>query len=253
MLWLLAITVFNFLLASGVRAQSSGVNPQLLQQQSSDSPTHGAQDQAPITAYKLSPERYQKAHELGRAYFIYQLVEFVVSVSLLILMLRFRVGVIFARWAERFSQRKVVQAFTFTPLLVLVLVLLLLPADIYRHSLSMRYGLSIQGWPSWLWDWTKFQLVLLLLASFTSWILYTIIRKSPRRWWFYFWLASLPLSLFLVFFQPLIFDPLFHKFEPLAQKEPVLAQELQKLVRGQVRTFHPKECFGWKLELKRRR
>ena len=62
-------------------------------------------------------------------------------------------------------------------------------------------------------------------------LLYAVIRRSPRRWWFYFWLVSLPLGLLLVFAQPLVIDPLFHKFEPLEQKDPALVASLEKMVQ----------------------
>jgi len=47
--------------------------------------------------------------------------------------------------------------------------------------------------------WTKAELVQIIIATLLIWLLYAIIRKSPRRWWLYFWLASLPIGLFLVF------------------------------------------------------
>jgi STE24 endopeptidase len=51
------------------------------------------------------------------------------------------------------------------------------------------------------------------------WLFYAVIRKPPHRWRFYFWLVSLPIGLLLFFLQPLIIDPLFHKFEaPTAKK-----------------------------------
>jgi Zn-dependent protease with chaperone function len=202
------------------------------------------QASSPVTAYTLSPERYKQAHELGHSFFVYQLVSFVYTVILLALILRSKLGLTFQTLAERLSKRRLVQAFVFTPLMVGSLILLLLPTDVYRHWLSLHYGLSIQGWTSWLWDWTKFQLVLLVLTAFLSWLLYLIINKSPRRWWLYFWLASLPMTVGLIFLQPLIFDPLFHKFEMLSRKNPTLAVELQRLVSRAGETI-PNERMFW--------
>ena len=61
------------------------------------------------------------------------------------------------------------------------------------------------------------------------WILYAVIRKSPRKWWFYFWLVSLPILLMLFFLQPLIIDPMFHT--PLSPKDPELVASLEKMVQ----------------------
>jgi Zn-dependent protease with chaperone function len=40
-----------------------------------------------------------------------------------------------------------------------------------------------------------------------------------------------PLALFFFFLQPLVIDPLFNRFEPLAEKEPALTAGLKQLVR----------------------
>ena len=114
---------------------------------------------------------------------------------------------------------------------MLTLSLFQLPADGYIHQVSTQYGLSIQSWQAWIWDWTKEQWFTLVGATIFVWLLYTIMRKSPRRWWLYFWLASLPIVVFLVFIFPFVVDPAFSKFEPLAQKDPKLATSLSELAR----------------------
>ena len=73
----------------------------------------------------------------------------------LLLILRWRVGVLFRRWAERFSSHRVLQAAIFVPLLLALLAVVGLPAEIVRHRLALSYKLSVQGWPSWLLDWAK--------------------------------------------------------------------------------------------------
>ena len=70
-----------------------------------------------------------------------------------------------------------------------------------------------------------------------------VIRKSPTRWWFYFWLATLPLILTLIFIQPLVIDPMFHKFEPLQAKDPGLTAELEKMVQHAGETIPPERMF----------
>ena len=59
-----------------------------------------------------------------------------------------------------------------------------------------KYGLSVQSWGSWFWDWTKGQFLAVVLGIVLVSILYAVIRSSPRRWWFYFWLVSLPIGVF---------------------------------------------------------
>ena len=62
------------------------------------------------------------------------------------------------------------------------------------------------------------------------WILYAVIRRSRRRWWFWFWLAALPMVVFLMFIEPLVIEPMFFDFTPLAGRQPALVAEIEKVV-----------------------
>lgn len=196
-----------------------------------------------ISAYTLPPERAQKAHDINRRYFSALLISLCYGMLILCLIIRVKLATKYREWAERVSARRLVQAIVFVPLLFLTIDLLRLPFEIYTHRLSLSYGLSIQGWPSWFWDWTKGELVNIFIATILIWLLYTIICKSPRHWWLYFWFASLPIGLFLVFLTPLVIDPLFHKFEPLAQKDPTLTVALQNLVQRTGEAIPPERMF----------
>ena len=127
------------------------------------------------------------------------------------------------------SRRRSVQALVFFPLLLLVLGILQLPMDLLGHRLSLAYGQSVQGWGSWLGDWLKGNLVTLVIATPLLALLYAILRKSPRRWWLYFWLATLPVIVFVVFVAPVLIDPLFFRFEPLARKAPDLVSRIEQV------------------------
>jgi STE24 endopeptidase len=202
-----------------------------------------AQPSQSVTAYTLPPGRYQKARNLGRINFRFHLIGFAYGLFSLWLILRLRLAPKFRTWAERISGRRFVQALVFSPLLLLTLAVLGLPTDIYEHQVSRDYGLSIQGWGSWAWDLTKAQLVSLVIGTIFIRILYTVIHKSPRRWWFYFWLVSLPLGLVVVFLTPLVIDPLFHKFEPLAVKDPALTRALERMVQHAGENIAPERMF----------
>src|SRR5260221_964329 len=129
-------------------------------------------------------------------------------------------------WAERFAQ-----AFIFVPLLMLTITVLGLPLDAYQQSISRQYGLSVQGWGSWLGDVFKGGLVGTIIFTLLAWIMTTLIRKSPRRWWFYSWLIVVPFFIFLIFLSPIVIDPLFNKFEPLDKSNPQLVDAIQKVTR----------------------
>ncbi len=196
-----------------------------------------------VTAYTLPPDLYEKTKRLERVSLTVLVVGTIYGLIVLWLFLGWRLGPKYRDWAERASTKFLLQVAIFTPLFVLTTDVLELPLSIFEHWESRNYGLSIQKWGSWAWDWTKGELVGIVLTMIAIAILYAVIRKSPRRWWFYFWLASLPLGVLLVFAQPLVVDPLFHKFEPLAQKDPSLTAALEKVVQRAGESIPPERMY----------
>lgn len=196
-----------------------------------------------VTAYTLPPDLYKKAHDLGVIHFRFNLIGFFYGLLVLWIILRFGLSPKYRDWAEKVSRNSFVQALVFAPLLIATMGILGLPSDIYENSVGRQYGLSIQSWGSWFWDWTKGEFLSILLGIFLIWILYTIIRKSPQRWWLYFWLVSVPITILLVFAQPGIVDPLFHKFESLQQKDPALTASLEQMVHRAGQDIPPDRMF----------
>ena len=70
-----------------------------------------------------------------------------------------------------------------------------------------------------------------------------MIRRSPRRWWFYFWLASIPLIALTFFLQPLIIDPLFFKFKPLRTIILQLVEQVEQVVHHGGMDIPPQRMF----------
>jgi STE24 endopeptidase len=180
--------------------------------------------------YKLSQDRYEKAVAYSHAWYTLYFVSYFLGAVVLFLILRSGVAAKFRDFAENFSSRRWVQGLIFIPLLVLTVDLFDLPLRVYGHSLSLHYQMSVQRWGSWLWDWTKEELLGIAFALVLVLLLFAVMRRSPRRWWLYFWLAAMPIMAGVIFSSPWIIDPLFHKFEPLNDTQPQLVQSLEKIV-----------------------
>jgi Zn-dependent protease with chaperone function len=179
--------------------------------------------------YTLSEDRYEKAVAYSRAGYTLYFVSYAVSIAALLLLLSLGVAARFRDFAERVTGKRWLQAFVFVPLLIITSDLFDLPIRVYWHALSLRYEQSVQRWGSWLWDWSKEELIGTFFALILVLILFAVIRRSPRRWWLYFWFAALPILLGIIFIGPLVIDPLFHKFEPLDKEHPQLVNAIQKL------------------------
>lgn len=182
-----------------------------------------------VASYTLPPEKYRQAVAYSRAKYRLHFLAVAWEIALLFGLLALRVAPRFRNLAERLSRRRFVQALVFVPLFLMTEQILELPIDVYGHHVSRAYDQSVQGFGSWLWDWTKGHLITLVIVIPLAWMLYGILRRSPRKWWFYFWLATLPVIVFVIFIAPIVIDPLFYEFEPLDARKPDLITEIERV------------------------
>lgn len=213
------------LLCEGATAQNPASAPT---QAVAGAPTPAA---TPTTAYTLPPDKLEKSKALydlrikliiiGTIYGLIQLLAILYSG----VMARYR------DWAETAFKYSFLQAFIAVPLYLLTTTLLDLPLNAYHHSVSRQYGLSVQSWGSWFADVGKGFLVVSVFGILVLWLMIFIIRKSPRRWWFYFWLILQPIQVLVFIAQPLIIDPLFNKFEPLDKNNLQLVAAIEKVTQ----------------------
>ncbi len=185
----------------------------------------------PVKTYTLPPDKLQKAIEYSDARDRAHFVGVGYGVLVLVTLLVWKVAPKYRDWAEIASpRRRIGQAFFFGALIVLTTDILSLPLELYLQNLARRYDQSVQGWGSWFRDWALGELIGIILTGFLLWILFGVIRRSPRRWWFYFWLASIPIVLFMMFISPVVIAPLFNKFEPLQATQPALVAQIERVV-----------------------
>src|SRR5712692_5074869 len=202
---------------------------QLPAQPSQPTPAAADHKESP-QAYSLPPDKLQKAIEYSRARYWLHFIGVAYGVAVLLVILGFGMSAKFRDWAEAASRRRLVQVILFVPLFTLANDVLSLPLGIYGQHLALAFDQSVQSWPSWLWDWTKGELIGFVISIVLTFVLYGVIRRSPKRWWFYFWLASLPILFTIIFLEPLVIEPLFFKFEPLSVKHQPLVNELERVV-----------------------
>ena len=243
----ITILLLSFILLFGATKPTTAATAAHLFTQSAPSAPATTQSQpAPtriVTAYTLPPDQAAKAHHLGLLAFWDQIAILLFTIAVVLLILRRGWAARFRDFAERISKSRFLQAMVFAPLMLLTLSVLTIPLDIGHEYVGKKFGLSIQSWPSWLWDWTKSQLLAVVLGIFLLWILYSVIRWSPRYWWFVFWLATIPILIFVIFIQPTFVDPMFNTFEPLAQHDPALTASLEKMVQHAGQDIPPERMF----------
>src|SRR6266704_35190 len=241
--------------AMALRGSAGSVRPALAEtptaqsspQQAGSTPSSPAESKTPeqtkTEQYTLSHERQAKAVAYSRAGYTLYFVSYFLGGLFLFLILRLGWAAKFRDVAESASDKKWIQGLVFVPLLFLTLDFLDLPVHLYWHALSLHYEQSIQGWGSWFWDWTKGEFLSTAFGIVLVLILFAVMRRSPRRWWLYFWFPAVLILLGLIVITPLVIDPLFNKFEPLSKEHPDLVASIEKLTKHAGVPISPDRMF----------
>lgn len=184
----------------------------------------------PVTQYTLPPNKLYKAIHLNHAHAALYFGGVAWTILILWLLVHLRIGRHVSDWAASLTPRKWLQGLLVIPFWLIVMSLIGLPEAAFSHAVSLHYGLSVQHWPSWFGDWTLASFLLLIFGLVALSCLYALMRHSPRRWWLWFWVLTLPVEIFGMFAVPVFIDPLFNHFSPLEKSDPVLVMRLEEVV-----------------------
>lgn len=201
-------------------------------------------------AYTLPPDKLAKAIALSRIRNILAIAGSLWGILFLWILLATRAWTRVEAWAQRRTPRRWLQGVYFFFAFFLFTTLASLPLDIYAEHASRSYGISVQGWTGWFGDQVKGLALALVLGTLILLLFNWIVRRWPRRYWFGIWLVTLPILVALMFVEPVLIEPLFDKFEPLQQTNPVLVQQLEKVVARTGTNIPPSRMFLMKASLK---
>ncbi|CAM3653717.1 M48 family metallopeptidase [Mesobacillus zeae] len=125
----------------------------------------------------------------------------------------------FKKWGKDTFQHKLLQNGVYIFWLSLFSYAATFPLSYISYNFSKTYNISTQSFPSWMKDeligfWVNFVTLLITIS-----VLYWLIQRSRKYWWLLAWLLSIPFTLFIMFVQPVVIDPLYNDFSPLKNKE----------------------------------
>ncbi|MBM7659853.1 Zn-dependent protease with chaperone function [Bacillus mesophilus] len=122
-------------------------------------------------------------------------------------------------WSQMTVRVQALQICIYLFWMTLFTTILTLPFKLYGYNLSKEYGINVQPFQGWMKDfmldfWINFFITAIIVV-----VLYSLMKKSAKRWWLYAWFLSIPFTLFLTFIQPVYIDPLYNDFYPLKDKQ----------------------------------
>ncbi|MDZ7267939.1 MAG: M48 family metallopeptidase [candidate division KSB1 bacterium] len=93
------------------------------------------------------------------------------------------------------------------------------PLNFYEEFVRQHaYGLSNQTFGKWLGDALKALLVGMISGVLFLWMPYLLLKKSPRRWWLYTGILTVPFLFFFMLISPIWIAPLYNKFGPMQDR-----------------------------------
>ena len=98
----------------------------------------------------------------------------------------------------------------------ITVVVALLPLSALMRVRSIDYGLTTSSWGEWAWDVARGAGIAALIAAAGTVIAIALIRKMPRRWWVPAAALIVLGGVLMTFAGPLVIDPIFNRFTPLA-------------------------------------
>jgi STE24 endopeptidase len=123
-----------------------------------------------------------------------------------------------SRWTERVTNGRVRQAALYAIPFTLVGALLALPWTIYTgYFREKQYDLLNQNFGAWSKEQAIALAVSLVITAIMLAVIFTVIRRSPKRWWLWGGVAMTAIIAVMVAVAPVFIAPLFNTYTPMAE------------------------------------
>jgi STE24 endopeptidase len=143
----------------------------------------------------------------------------------------------FEKWARGTTKNRFLQTAVYLFWLSLASFAAIFPLQFISYKISKTYNISTQTFSMWMKDeltdfWVNY-LIMFIIVS----VLYGLMKRFKNRWWLAAWALSVPFTIFMMFIQPVVIDPLYNDFYPL--KDKALEQKILTLAeKAQIPADH---------------
>jgi STE24 endopeptidase len=111
-------------------------------------------------------------------------------------------------------KKSVVRTAVYFSLLALLLMFWRLPLGLVSYGIERSFGFATLSVYKWFGD--RILGFLFGLSSIPAvWFGYWLIQRSPKRWWLWLWVGSIPWTIATAVIVPLVVDPVYNHFVPL--------------------------------------
>jgi STE24 endopeptidase len=156
-----------------------------------------------------------------------QLWDFVATVFIMWLLLRFRLSAGMRNLAQRITRFRSLQTALYWIQFIIVISIINFPLTAYEgYFREHKYALSNMSFGDWFRDQLVGLAVLVVLGAILMIPLFGVVRRLPRNWWIWGAAFMLVFLAFVVLIGPVYISPLFNKYRTVQDpriKDPILS------------------------------
>ncbi len=165
-------------------------------------------------------DRRSKTKSYVHGNYILQIVDFLFTASVLIVLIGAGISARFRNNARRITRFRPVQTVIYWIQFLIAITLIQFPLTIYEsYYREKAYGLLTQSLSGWMTDQAKGLVIGCILGGLLFMILYGVLRKAPRMWWLWGSAVMMVFMIVVVAIAPVFIMPLFNKFTPVKNTE----------------------------------
>jgi STE24 endopeptidase len=229
-LWLLFVVAMVMAASSEARAKGSNSSQTPNALVAGDTASEPAFDaNAAVETYlaKMPPAERARSNAYFEGGYWLQLWDFLSTVVVMWLLLRFRWSTRIRDFAERVTRFCPLQTAVYWLQFIVVATVATFPLTIYESYIrEHKYGLSNQDFGQWMRDQAVMLGVGIVLGAILIMPLFGLVRHLGKNWWVWGAVATMVFIAFFALIAPVYIAPLFNKYTKLQDpsvKDPILS------------------------------
>jgi len=189
-----------------------------------DTITAASEDRGPV-AVPVPSEKAMDYYNSGNVLWVVDIL-WGILIPALILFTGFSAKI--RNWAQKIGKKWFLVIGIYFIFFSLITFVIGLPLSYYEEFVRQHaYDLSNQTFGKWVGDSFKSLMVGCITGFLFLWLPYLALKKSPKRWWLYVGIGTIPFLFIMIIIAPIWIAPLFNDFGPM--KDKVLEQKILAL------------------------
>jgi STE24 endopeptidase len=228
LLWLFFVVAMGVAATGEARAQGSN-NAKISDAAVTGQAAPAFDVNAAVETYlaKMPPAERARSNAYFEGGYWLQLWDFLSTVLVMWLLLRFRLSTRMRDFAERITRFRPLQTAIYWVQFIILVTVVTFPLTIYEGYIrEHKYGLSNQAFGQWMRDQAVVLGVGIVLGAIFMVLLFGLVRRLGKNWWVWGAVATVVFIAFIALIAPVYIAPLFNKYTKLEDpsiKDPILS------------------------------